>query len=166
MPEKRRQLTLFISEDQIFDIEKVRSHYNPEQAKIIASHVTLCREDEIAPLEKAIVNLTDKKLKTIVLNFENALRFHDGNGVLLPCHDSENSFGFLRKEILSGVIDNPRSSHAHITLMHPRNSTCTDEIFEEIKKFKFPRTIRFNEISLIEQEMGKEWVVLQRFPLK
>ncbi|HNM25996.1 MAG TPA: hypothetical protein PKL15_11220, partial [Saprospiraceae bacterium] len=54
---------------------------------------------------------------------------------------------------------------AHITLMHPRNSTCTDAIFEEIKVLDFPRELVFGSICLIEQEGEHVWKVLQEVEL-
>ena len=55
--------------------------------------------------------------------------------------------------------------HFRITLMHPRNSTCNDEIFEEIKNIPFPTKLTFKRISLIEQEINKEWKIIKEFDL-
>jgi len=52
----RRQLTLFIHyQNEI--IEKIRSEFNPTQFNLIAAHVTLCREDELDPIERVIENI-------------------------------------------------------------------------------------------------------------
>jgi 2'-5' RNA ligase len=56
-----------------------------------------------------------------------------------------------------------RNPVPHITLMHPRNSTCTDEIFEELKKLKFALTMKFDRISLIEQVNNGKWKILENF---
>jgi len=51
----------------------------------------------------------------------------------------------------------------HITIMHPRNSICNDEIFEQIKKQEFPTELEFKKISLIEQRSGEKWNVTKEF---
>jgi hypothetical protein len=58
-------------------------------------------------------------------------------------------------------VNTPRRLEAHITLMHPRNATCTDAIFEEIRAHALPAQITFNTVSLIEQVDGGPWRVLQ-----
>jgi len=52
----RKQLTLFLP-DTAAAIEKIRAEFNPEQLKLISAHVTMCREEEIDPLEHCIVRL-------------------------------------------------------------------------------------------------------------
>ena len=52
----RRQLTLFVGEKDAITIEQIRQKFNPLQFKLIKSHVTLCREDEIENLEQVIEN--------------------------------------------------------------------------------------------------------------
>ncbi len=166
MIEKRQQLTLFVPDAFSGTIELVRSKFNPEQYGLISAHVTLCREDEITAIESVINNLKNQNVNQISIHFDKPIRFSEGKGVLLPATNSNKTFKKLREEVLFGIIKNPRNHEAHITLMHPRNSTCTDAIFNEIEKLEFPDTITFNEICLIEQEIGKEWKILKRFPLK
>jgi hypothetical protein len=62
-----------------------------------------------------------------------------------------------------GQIKLTKEQFLHITLIHPRNSTCTDAIFEQIKELKFPTVLEFGKISLIEQRNGGKWNVLQEF---
>ena len=85
---------------------------------------------------------------------------------MLPATENNDAFQTLRKKILTGIIQAPRKHHAHITLMHPRNSTCTYEIFREVKNYIFPNKIIFNKISIIEQEIGKPWEIIKEFYLK
>lgn len=159
---KRQQLTLFVPEAFSETIELVRSQFNPIQHQLIAAHVTLCREDEITDIETILHNLQNESLAEITIHFGDIIRFQEGKGVLLPAINSDHSFKKLRQQI----IESPRNHKAHITLMHPRNSTCTDEIFEELQNLEFPKSITFHEICLIEQEIGKEWKILERFPLQ
>ena len=49
--------------------------------------------------------------------------------------------------------------------MHPRNSVCTDEIFRQIQQIEFPKTLAFSKISLIEQQDGNKWQVIEEFNL-
>ncbi len=50
--------------------------------------------------------------------------------------------------------------------MHPRNSICTNEIFEIIKRYKLPNKLKFEKISLIEQTHGERWNVIEEYKLK
>ena len=159
----RRQLTLFVERQNAGIIEKIRQQYNPIQYSLIDSHVTLCREDEIENIEQIIANLKCLKKMEIIIKFKKATRFENGKGVFLPAELENREFDDLRKQILYGIDDNPKRQEPHITLMHPRNSTCTDKIFNEIKKMNLPTKLDFKTISLIEQFNGGKWNVLQDF---
>lgn len=166
MPIKRTQLTLFINEKDSAEIEKIRKEFNPEQYKLIKSHVTLCREDELNPIEKVLEALNNLKQRPITIDFDVVTRFADGKGVLLPASGNNQQFFDLRKAILQNTNHNPAKQEPHITLMHPRNSTCDDRIFEQIQKFEIPGQLIFHKISLIEQIDGGPWSILQEFELK
>jgi len=162
---KRQQLTLFADEKDTLIIEAVRNQFNPEQAALIKAHVTLCREDEIVPFEKVLKNLESLNEPVISIDFGEVVRFSTGKGILLPGIGTNKPFQQLRKAVLARLAEPPRLHEPHITLMHPRNSSCTDAIFNQIKAYRFPCTIKFKAISLIEQEEGKEWTVLREFKL-
>jgi 2'-5' RNA ligase len=51
----------------------------------------------------------------------------------------------------------------HITLMHPNNSTCTNQIFQEMQSIEFPSKLHFSTISLIEQKDGGKWEIVSDF---
>jgi 2'-5' RNA ligase len=160
----RRQLTLFL-EDSFDKIEKIRQKYNPEQFDLIKAHVTLCQEDEIENLEQVFKNLSSLNKPKITIQFEKPVRFENGKGVFLKASAGLTEFKNLRKEILRNIIENPRQKVPHITLMHPRNSTCNDEIFEQINREVFPSIITFNKISLIEKRNSEKWKVIKDFSL-
>lgn len=163
---KRRQLTLFLSESSSSEIEKCREKYNLEQFKLINAHITLCREDEIEQLERINDNLNKLCFNSFDLEIGKPIRFSDYKGVLIPIIGNEVIFQNLRAEVLNGIIEFPRNQKPHITIMHPRNSSCTDEIFETINNLKLPNKLKFNKISLIEQTFGESWAVLQEYKLK
>jgi hypothetical protein len=162
----RRQLTLFVEPEDALTIEKVRTKFNPRQSELIKCHVTLCREDEIENLETVRINLMHLTQTEMVIQFGKAIRFDNGKGLLLPELPDHQSFHELRRQILKGLFDNPRLQEPHITLMHPRNATCTDDIYEEIFNIPFPTELVFKKISLIEQRNGGPWKTLQTFPLR
>jgi 2'-5' RNA ligase superfamily len=166
MTKIRTQLTLFINEKDAKIIEEIRQKFNPKQYALIQSHVTLCREDELENIEQILHNLSNLNHNPITINFGNIILFSDKKGVLMPAVGSLESFENLRKNILKGIIENPRLQEPHITLLHPRNATCTDEIFAEIEKYDLPNILNFSKISLIEQEIGSKWYVLKEFQLK
>ncbi len=161
----RRQLTLFIEQQDAENVEKLRQRFNTRQSELIKSHVTLCREDEIENLEQVITNLHRLMKTEIVIEFGKVTRFDNGKGVLLPAKGDNADFHDLRRQILFGLNDNPRKQEPHITLMHPRNSTCTNDIFGEIEKISLPAKLKFKRISLIEQNDGGQWSSLQEFEL-
>jgi hypothetical protein len=167
-PGIRRQLTLFVSPDDAKAIEKVRQEFNPLQFELIKAHVTLCREDEIERLEQVVSNLIKltKTKKKLSIEFDKVARFDNGKGLFLPATKENNEFDTLRKQVLSRIIDYPRKQEAHITLMHPRNSTCTDEVFTQVERMRLPTKLSFGTISLIEQKDGGKWKVLQEFSME
>src|SRR5688572_3486275 len=165
MSYQRRQLSLFVDEKQSATLENIRQKFNPQQYRLIKAHVTLCREDEIEAIETVLYNLTNQVLPKISICFGKTTRFSDGNGVLLPADDNLHSFRTLRSQILHGIIEAPRNHEPHITLMHPRNSTCTDDIYQQIANIILPSFITFERISLIEQLDQGKWKIIQEFDL-
>lgn len=159
----RRQLTLFVN-DTGGEIEFIRKQFNPLQSLLISAHVTLCREDEIEQIEKVIQNLKSLKLDfPLKIRFDPVERFEDHKGVWLPGSKDNKQFQELRKSVLCAVTDAPRQHRPHLTLMHPRNSTCTDTIFDQIRLHTLPTELSFDEISLIEQKDGRRWTVADVF---
>lgn len=166
MHSRRIQLTLFVPEINSAAIEAIRSRYNPVQYNLIAAHVTLCREDELLDLELVQYNLEQLIFPAITIRFDKPVRFNEGKGVLLPALDENTSFQELRKAVLNGIKKQPRDHSPHITLMHPRNSSCTSEIMEEILLAALPSSVTFDNISLIEQVNGGKWKPILEHPLK
>ncbi|MEO0898808.1 MAG: 2'-5' RNA ligase family protein [Bacteroidota bacterium] len=162
----RKQLTLFLDEIESEPIEWIRRTYNPIQYDLIKSHITLCREDEIEDLTHILINLEEIDIQQFELKTEGVKRFSNGKGVFIPVLDEEHNFRELRRLILKHAEYPPREHKAHVTIMHPRNSTCNDDIFSEIVKVKIPKILSIKKISLIEQEIGKEWRILSEFSLK
>lgn len=155
-------MTLFINEPN-GNVEKIRAKFNPKQYKLIPAHVTLCREDEIEPIEKTISRVESITLeKPIRIKFGKVFRFSDGKGVYLSSFGDNKEFKELRKLVL-GRNELKKHQVPHITLMHPRNSTCTDEKFERIENYSLPNELELEKISLIEQKNGGKWNVLQEF---
>lgn len=155
----RRQATLFLT--GVPTIDNIRERFNPAQAKLIATHVTLIREDEVDDWE----TLADRVRKLSLP--EIALQFGDPqleNGLLyLPCVGSTAEFDGLRAALLNSP---PARKHSpHITLIHPRNGRCSNESFDEITGLLDSFGHVFGEIAFIEQRNGGAWQTLQTFPL-
>lgn len=162
----RQQLTLFLDKKDAIEIESIRRRYNPKQQQLIDSHVTLCREDESANINEILDNLHKLDISIITIQFGPVIRFDNNRGVLLPASGENEEFHELRKKILgvsNGLI---RRHEPHITLMHPRNSNCTDKDFETIKSFNLPKNLKFHHVSLIEQIDGGKWQIINKFNLK
>ncbi len=161
----RQQLTLFVDKKDASEIESIRKKFNPKQQQLIDAHVTLCREDEITNIDKVLDNLHNLDISTITIQFGQATRF-DNKGALLPASGDNEQFQQLRKKILTALNMPMRRHEPHITLMHPRNSNCTDETLEEIKSVNLPTSLKFDTVSLIEQIDGGQWQIINRFNLK
>lgn len=162
----RLQLTLFVREIENLEIEKIRKKHNIEQYKLIKSHITLCREEELKDLDLIKLNLEKLNFNTFCLSFGKPIRFSNGKGVLIPTIGDYQEFKDLRSQILIGIFENPRNQEPHKTLMHPRNSACTDKLFEIIQHKNFPSTLKFDKISIIEQTNGENWNSVQVYKLK
>lgn len=164
---RRIQATLFI--DGLFkeSIEKIRKRYNPEQYRLIGCHVTLLRDDELTDIEKITENIMELNEHIIAIDFGSLQRSPDGKGVLIAGKGSNDSFHSLRAKLVANTENNNISIlHPHITLIHPRNGNCTDEIFDELKKQQLPSSIAFKTISVIEQINGGKWNIINQFNLK
>jgi len=81
---------------------------------------------------------------------------------LIPAKTENIEFIELRETIL-GKNKNLKEQFPHVTLMHPRNSKCDDEKFEEILNRELPTELEFEKISLIEQNNGGKWKILSEF---
>ncbi len=165
MSKKRIQLTLFVEKDESAAIEQIREKFNPEQYKLIKSHVTLCREDELVPLEKVMQNLENLHYPCFTIEFGPIIRFSEAKGILLPASSGYEQFQTLRTLILKGIVNHPTKTEPHITLMHPRNSTCTHDIFNHIAQIKIPGKFLFKKISMIEQEENNKWEIFNEYKL-
>ena len=131
---------------------------------VTINDVTISKEN----LEQVISNLflLTQTQQNIFIEFGKVARFDNEKGLFLPATNDNKEFEYLRKRILFGLYDNPRNQKPHITLMHPRNSTCTDEIFEQVEEINLPTKLEFKRISLIEQENGGQWKTLKDFEFK
>lgn len=165
MQQYRQQLTLFASASEAAVIEQIRKKYNPVQYGLIPAHVTLCRDEELNDTARLIQQIMQSSISVLQLKFGSAELFESGKGVWLPGIDPSGNFNFLRMQLLKDLIPNVGQHRPHITLMHPRNSNCTKEIYDEIKQIPLPQKLNFNRISLIEQRNGGKWTILREFDL-
>lgn len=165
MQQVRHQLTLFVQQQDATAVEAIRSQYNPAQQQLIASHVTLCREDELMPLNVIVAHLQQLRIAPITIQFGVVKRFDGSKGVLLPATGENTAFHQLRQAVLQPMNTTPRCHEPHLTLIHPRNATCTDAIFEAIQATPLPQQLTFTAVSLIKQIDGGKWQVLQQFHL-
>jgi 2'-5' RNA ligase len=151
----RRQATLYLPPPYSGHVESLRSRFNPVQLRLIRAHVTLCREDEVRDWEELASRLIDLGQIEVALTFGKPHR--DRDLVYLPAIGSTASFDALRSSLLATMDSLPRKHNPHITLIHPRNGTCSDPIFEEIASRCDPFSVTFRTVTLIEQVDGGPW---------
>ncbi|MBK8813433.1 MAG: hypothetical protein IPN69_22275 [Acidobacteria bacterium] len=156
-PVIRRQATLFLRGNEAVDA--VRREFNPKQARLIGSHVTLIREDEVSDWVELRTRIAGLELRPIKLKFGQPER--DGDLVLVRCRVPA-AFDRLREQLL----ELPRRHGAHVTRIHPRNGVCTDADFEIISSRIQPFEHIFDEITFIRQAPGGVWETVERFQMR
>lgn len=155
----RRQASLFLPD--LFQIESLRRRYNPVQARLIPAHVTLCREDEVADWDAVRTRLESLCPFEIALGFGAPIR--ENNFVFLPVLEGSDRFHEFRCEILT---NDSRRHVPHVTIIHPRNGTCTDEVFADITANVASFQCTFREVVLIEQKGDGIWKTIVRVGTK
>lgn len=153
----RRQATLYLPPPHAVAIDRLRSAYNPAQHALIRAHVTLCREDEVEDWDDVASRLRACPSITVPLAFGAPVR--DGDLVYLPAIGSTSSFDQLRATLLSRPGTVVRKHDPHITLIHPRNGSCSDEVFAALVGSCAPFTVTFREVTLITQLDGGVWTL-------
>jgi 2'-5' RNA ligase len=160
----RIQLTLYVPPPVSEQLEAVRRLLDPIQASLIAAHVTLCREDELASAETSVFwsRLAAARAGPVTLSFGHPEPFNE-HGILLPCVAGEEEFQALRRLVLGS--DEVRRQAPHITLAHPRNPKATDNSLSNAGRFQIEATISFTSVCLIEQEGSSPWRMLEQYTL-
>ena len=156
----RRQATLFFN-DAPAALTHCRQTFNPVQAALIAAHVTLCREDEVSDWEAFERRVA--ALRSVELRLEFGRPIRNANSVLLPATNGVEDFAAVRRALLADNSSEPTPMQPHVTIIHPRNGTCTDDTFAEIERTLHPFQWTFSEIALIEQHSGGPWQTLVRY---
>ena len=165
IPDKRTQLTIFIAPTTAANIEVIRQRFNPAQYDLIRAHITLCRDEELNQITEIIANLQQLNGRSFEMELGKPIRFDQDRGILIPVYDINGAFHNLRKQILAGIVETPKIMHPHITLIHPRNGYCNDDIAAQITKMALPKRVQCQNISLIEQLSGGKWCIIQQFDL-
>ena len=160
----RDQLTLFVPPPYAVLLEANRTVLDPVQAKLIAAHVTLCREDEIENLSSTILQarLAASGVKNVTLRF-GAPESFSGHGILLPCIAGEREFHALRQLILG--TNELRRQAPHITLAYPRNPRAVGNTLANAAKLAQGLSITFTCIVHIRQEGSAPWQNIGEYPL-
>ncbi len=156
----RRQLTLFVPPEASAAIEAVRRDADPVQHALIAAHVTLAREDELAALDADEIGRRLTASPSLVLRFGLVERF-DGHGLWLPCVGGEDAFHALRDHLLGPS----RRHRPHLTLAHPRNPQAPGNALATAHGLPVPLAIAFPRVARIEQRDGAPWVRLADYAL-
>lgn len=151
----RRQASLYLP--NALHVESLRRRHNPVQARLIPAHVTLCREDEVDDWDAVRETLLSVCPFELTLEFGAPVREH--NFVFLPVRKGLDAFHAFRRTLLKAE---PRQHIPHVTIIHPRNGTCTDSIFEEIASNIEPFPCTFREVMLIEQKGDGPWFPFAR----
>ena len=155
MTTPRRQATLYLPPAYAAEIERLRAACNPAQHALIRAHVTLCREDEVHDWDELAKRLTAIGPVSVALAFGAPVR--DGDLVYLPATGSTASFDQLRASLLDRPAASIRRQAPHITLIHPRNGTCSDATFASILARCSPFDVTLRAVTLIAQVDDGPW---------
>lgn len=157
----RRQITLFVPDPERSRLDAIRAQFNPAQAALIAAHVTLCRDDEV--LEWSTLQERAKRMSAFELSLRFGAPAREGNLVYLPVVGSTDSFDKLRSQLLED--EDCREQEPHITLVHPRNGTCSNASFRAMQaQLGEALTIKFCALTFIEKVGEEPWRSIQTFP--
>lgn len=154
----RRQATLYLPPPYSAAIDRLRAIYNPAQHALIRAHVTLCREDEVedwSVLERRLLAIAPV---TIPLAF--AMPVRAGDLVYVPTIGSIQAFDQVRSHLLARPGVAVRQHEPHITLVHPRNGSCSEETFAALLQGYSPFDATFREVTLIGQVDNGPWMDL------
>jgi 2'-5' RNA ligase len=162
MSEIRKQLSMYVPTYAAQDIEAVRKVVDPIQSSLIPAHITLCREDELCDFSKLEDRLNKIPFKPLTLTFSKPEIF-SGHGLLLNCIEGKHDFKLLREYVLDSK--DIRNQKPHITLAHPRNPKSAGNLLSSTSRLSEIIEIIFPTIYLIKQEMGKPWLVIERYEL-
>lgn len=160
----RTQLTLFVPNPLGAELDAHRSILDPVQASLIATHVTLCREDEIVDLtpDQLTERISMWSATSLTLEFGPPKSFFE-HGILLPCISGTDEFHALRCWILDAP--NARRQHAHITLAHPRNPRSQGNTSAYMAELPTSLHVTFKMVTLIEQQGHTKWRILHEASL-
>lgn len=157
----RRQATLYLPLPEAAAIERLRSAYNPVQHGLIRAHVTLCREDEVVDWDDLATRLRQIGPISVSLSFGAPIR--SAGLVYLPTVGPTTSFDELRIALLARPGVAVRTHSPHITLVHPRNGSCSDASFAKIEQEYVPFSATFRSVTLIAQADGGPWQDLETY---
>lgn len=149
----RRQLTLFLPSAQRSLVEPVRKRLDPLQHTLIDAHVTLCRDDELLPLE--VLDQRFAKLNEIALtmHFGEPEVLDDGCVLVRPTRGA-GQYQRLRQSILGPSAN---AHGAHLTLLHPRHAAGVTYDLTAISRELAGLTVTFRSVALIEQTGPRPW---------
>ena len=160
----RTQLSLFVPPPHATELEAVRRVVDPVQFHLIAAHVTLAREDELADIgiEELEARLARPEAMALTLTFGRAEPF-SAHGILLPCIGGEEKFQALRSLVLDAKA--VKRQDPHITLAHPRNRQAPGNNLPNASRLSPAMAVTFTSICRIQQVGSAPWQVLQRYSL-
>jgi len=157
----RRQVPLYVPRAEQARIEGIRQQFNSAQFALIAAHVTLFRDEDVHDWSEVQTRASEIGSIHVPLRFGPPVQ--DGDLVYLPALGSTQAFDELRIRILNN--EHCRNQEPHITLVHPRNGTCTTEQFDTIRSLITAEfTVLFQSLTFIEQVAGGPWHNLHTFP--
>lgn len=155
----RRQLTLLLPSEQRTAVDRVRQRLDPKQHALIPAHVTLCRDDELAPWDAICTRLERLAPIALAMRFGGPQSLPDGC-ILLRATQGIEPYRALRRALLGEAA---REHGAHITLLHPRNAATAEPDWTAIAQGVSGLAVVFRAVALIEQEGDAPWRVRREY---
>ncbi len=142
-------------------VEPIRQLLDPRQHAIIAAHVTLCRDEELAAWPEIHERLAHLGAFQLTMQFGDPEVLADGCVLLRPLVGAA-SYQQLRQSILGPSAP---VHGAHITLLHPRHAVGVRYDLAEIGLALSGLTVTFPSVVLIEQDGDGPWLVHRQWTI-
>jgi hypothetical protein len=150
----RHQATLFLPEPAATLVDEVRSTWDPEMARRIATHVTLVHD--ASPLALTIERLRGAAVEVAAFRLEFGAAAHwesDVGGIYLEVRDLDDGIRALREYVMLPPLSDPGGTEyePHVTIVHPRTVAPAERraAWDRLRAWHLRRVVVIDAVTVI-----------------